>query len=326
MIEELAKVLESEVPTSGLDPIPLPDDIAKTPGFDVKPPWQGESEPQVRWEPSPDFRPPWESDSEPPVLRDPDPDFKPPWKNDLEPEERQPSSNPILPLSGSGGDEPPDGPDFLRAISDTDISLKEKKPIKNPNGKPDAHYNKETGKMEVHIYRKDGSEVHLSFDRTGPQWNKEDGTLKPNNEYKTGEYDYTYKTDEKGRIISCEAEDLQKSKERMNENGKINRLPHNPITPGKERGDDAGHLIGDRFGGSPDTDNLVSQLSEVNKGEYLKMENEWAEAINKGEKVQIKIDVEYEGNSERPSAINVTYKIGDGDLQEIRYLNNVIKE
>ncbi len=33
-------------------------------------------------------------------------------------------------------------------------------------------------------------------------------------------------------------------------------------------GDHAGHLIGDRFGGSPELDNLVSQAQRVNSSEY----------------------------------------------------------
>jgi hypothetical protein len=151
------------------------------------------------------------------------------------------------------------------------------------------------------------------FDHSGPQFG-EDGNLKPNTEYQTGEYNYKYKTDDQGRIISVETDDLKKTE-------REERLPHNKDTPGKQEGDDAGHLIGDRFGGSPDIDNLVSQLSDVNRGEYKKMENEWDEAIDRGEKVQVKIDVKYEGDDKRPSEIIVHYKIGDGDWEERRFSN-----
>jgi hypothetical protein len=151
-------------------------------------------------------------------------------------------------------------------------------------------------------------------EKNGPQWD-ENGNLKPNIEYKTGEYGYTYTTDDQGRIISVETDNLQLTK-------RDERLPHDKDTPGKKEGDDAGHLIGDRFGGSPEIDNLVSQLSEVNRGEYKKMENEWAEAIDRGETVQVKIEVKYDGDSKRPSEIIVKYKIGDGDWQERRFPNN----
>jgi predicted ribonuclease toxin of YeeF-YezG toxin-antitoxin module len=138
--------------------------------------------------------------------------------------------------------------------------------------------------------------------------------LKPNAEYTTGEHDYHYKTDDQGRIIHAETDDLKLT-------DRDERLPHDSDTPGKQEGDDAGHLIGDRFGGSPEIDNLISQSSDVNRGEYKKMENEWADAIKNGEKVEVKIDVKYEGDDKRPSEIIVQYKIGDGDWEERSFDN-----
>ena len=37
----------------------------------------------------------------------------------------------------------------------------------------------------------------------------EDGTLKPNQEYTTGENGYTYKTDSNGNIVSAHADELK---------------------------------------------------------------------------------------------------------------------
>lgn len=151
--------------------------------------------------------------------------------------------------------------------------------------------------------------------RKGEQWDEKDnGDLKKNQEYRTGEYNYKYRTDDQGRIISAEADDLQHTK-------REERLPHNSETLEKQKGDDAGHLIGDRFGGSPDIDNLVSQEATVNRGEYKKMEDEWAEAVAKGEKVQVNIEVKYEDDKKRPSEIDVQYKIGDNDWEERRFKN-----
>ena len=62
------------------------------------------------------------------------------------------------------------------------------------------------------------------------------------------------------------------------------RLNHNPNTYGKETGDDAGHLFGDRFGGLPKLDNLVSQAQRVNQSDYNIIENQWAKAIENGKK------------------------------------------
>ena len=86
--------------------------------------------------------------------------------------------------------------------------------------------------------------------------------LKPDIKYKTGEYDYYYETDNLGRISKFETENLLLTK-------REERLPHSRNTPGKVKGQDhAGHLAGDRFGGSPKIDNLVSQLSDVNLKQY----------------------------------------------------------
>jgi len=55
-------------------------------------------------------------------------------------------------------------------------------------------------------------------------------------------------------------------------------LSHSRNTPGKVKGQDhTGHLAGDRFGGSPKVDNLVSQLSDVNLKDIrrLKMNGLW---------------------------------------------------
>src|SRR5690625_5064047 len=114
------------------------------------------------------------------------------------------------------------------------------------------------------------------------------GALKPNVKYKAGEYEYLYETDNMGRLKEFDAGDLKLTK-------RDSRLPHKPNTPGKEAGDHAGHLAADRFGGSPDLDNLVSQSSNVNLSKYKKLENQWATAIKEGKKVSVNVKINYEG-------------------------------
>lgn len=129
--------------------------------------------------------------------------------------------------------------------------------------------------------------------------------LKPNIKYKTGEYDYFYETDDAGRITKFETDKLQLTKRK-------DRLPHSKNTPGKIKGkDDAGHLAGDRFGGSPKIDNLVSQLSDVNKKQYKKIENKWAKALNGKPPKEVKATVEviYSGKDMRPDKFLVKYTI-----------------
>ena len=139
------------------------------------------------------------------------------------------------------------------------------------------------------------------------------GKLKPNVTYKTGEFGYKYKTDSKGRISNWSTDNLQLTK-------RANRLPYNSNTPGKIDGDHAGHLAADRFGGSQDIDNLVSQSSRVNLSEYKKIENIWADAISKGKKVTTNVEVLYDKNSSRPKEFNVQYTI-DGMAYMTRILN-----
>ena len=141
----------------------------------------------------------------------------------------------------------------------------------------------------------------------------ENGKLKADITYKTGEFDYIYKTDSKGRISNWSTDDLQLTE-------RAERLPHNPNTPGKIEGDHAGHLAGDRFGGSPEIDNLVSQSSSVNLSEYKKIENQWAKAISEGKKVTTNVEILYDGDSLRPKGFKVRYTI-DGVAYSKRILN-----
>ncbi|MEH6938503.1 DNA/RNA non-specific endonuclease [Bacillus sp. JJ664] len=99
-----------------------------------------------------------------------------------------------------------------------------------------------------------------------------------------------------------------------------NRLPHKSNTPGKEPGDHAGHLAADRFGGSPDLDNLVSQSSSVNLSKYKKLENQWASAIKEGKKVSVNVKVNYEDAGLRLKSFEVKYGI-DGVIKK-RVLKN----
>ena len=142
----------------------------------------------------------------------------------------------------------------------------------------------------------------------------ENGNLKPNTTYKTGEHDYYYSTNDEGHIVEAHADNLQlKTHE--------GRLQHNPNTPGKEAGDQAGHLIGDRFGGSPDLDNLTSQNARLNQSDYKMLENEWANAIENGHEVSVDINVDYgTATTGRPISYDVSYSI-DGEWYNIKFPN-----
>ena len=130
----------------------------------------------------------------------------------------------------------------------------------------------------------------------------QNGKLKPNSIYKAGEHDYIYKTNQDGLIINAKTDKL----ELKNHEG---RLKHDANTLGKQEGDHAGHLFGDRFGGSPELDNVVSQAKKVNLSEYKVIENQWAKALKKGQKVTVDINVNYLPGVERPISFDVFYTI-----------------
>lgn len=73
--------------------------------------------------------------------------------------------------------------------------------------------------------------------------------------------------------------------------------------------EDGGHLIGKQFNGSGQIDNLVPQNSGINRsgGEWYKMDQNWANALNEGSKVKVDITPNYSGNVARPHSFNVDY-------------------
>ena len=124
--------------------------------------------------------------------------------------------------------------------------------------------------------------------------------LKTKTKYKSGKHRYIYKTDKLGRIVKVKARRLKfgKPEESWNKN-----------TPGKRSKDHAGHLIGNRFGGSNDIDNLVSMKESINLGTFKILENKWAKALNEKKRVSVWIRIKYTKNSKRPNKFEVKYKI-----------------
>ncbi|WP_080890165.1 MULTISPECIES: T7SS effector LXG polymorphic toxin [Priestia] len=138
--------------------------------------------------------------------------------------------------------------------------------------------------------------------------------LKPDIQY-TSKSGHTYTTDEKGRITSCEGT-LTLGKARRNKYAQ-RVVGHND----RLSDDDGGHLIASIFKGSGNLDNLVPMNSNLNRGEWKKLENTWADALELDEKVQVKITPNYKGDSIRPSSFNIRYKIGEEDWDFRRFDN-----
>ena len=167
----------------------------------------------------------------------------------------------------------------------------------------------EMNTQTVENSRKNGLDISKILDRIKTEGNiitdgshLQNGKLKPNVTYQTGEHEYIYQTNDDGLICKVYVEELGQ---------KIHdgRLPHDRDTEGKLPGDHAGHLIGDQYGGSPGKDNVISQAATVNLSEYKKIENQWKKAQRDGKKVSVEISVNYDSGGVRPSSFTVEYTI-----------------
>ncbi|MBS4741473.1 ribonuclease YeeF family protein, partial [Bacillus velezensis] len=144
--------------------------------------------------------------------------------------------------------------------------------------------------------------------------------LKPNVIYKTKE-GYTYTTDNYGRITSVKA-DLQLGEAKRNQYAQSKAGKPDRLTD-----DDGGHLIATQFKGSGQFDNIVPMNSQINRsgGKWYKMEQDWAAALQADppQKVSVEINALYKGDSLRPTAFRVKYKIGDQEPKLMRIKNQV---
>ena len=76
----------------------------------------------------------------------------------------------------------------------------------------------------------------------------------------------------------------------------------------REATDDGGHLIGTRFGGSSELENIDAQNRNLNRGGYKTEENSWAASLEEGNQVFVNVDTYKSNGSDRPSAY-MGYKI-----------------
>lgn len=77
-------------------------------------------------------------------------------------------------------------------------------------------------------------------------------------------------------------------------------------------GDNGGHMIAHTFGGSPDIDNMVAQNAWSNQhGDWRQLERDITKEVKNGSSVDYSININYEGNSFRPSSFDAKYVIDD---------------
>jgi hypothetical protein len=88
--------------------------------------------------------------------------------------------------------------------------------------------------------------------------------------------------------------------------GKPDRLPS----------DHGGHYIAREFGGPEIPENHFAQDAGINRGEYRKLEILWKKALKRKQKVDVKIDPKYEGDSKRPHSLEVKYTINGKEYNQ----------
>ena len=163
--------------------------------------------------------------------------------------------------------------------------------------------------------RREFVDGHMQYYDDNGEIFRVDDELKPNSEYMLN--GYHYETDSQGRIVTAEGKlQLKERDERL-----MIRDDLHEIGKGDEqKGDDRGHLIGDRFNGSNGLENMIPQDSKINQTDYRNFENKLAKEVQAGKDVRVKIEPEYTNDSHRPDSICVTYSI-DGE-KNIRIFPN----
>lgn len=121
--------------------------------------------------------------------------------------------------------------------------------------------------------------------------------------------------DNQGRIIRTSGPLADPAK--LPEDQRLRSEYQQRILADKVPGDDAGHLIGDQFGGPGDDNNLVSMCRTSNQtGAWKQMENDLVTIRQGAKKVVVTVNVHYDGDDRRPSKFTVTAKITNKDGSE----------
>lgn len=92
-------------------------------------------------------------------------------------------------------------------------------------------------------------------------------------------------------------------------------------------GDDAGHLIGDRFGAPGDGRNLTAQHRYMNQnGTYRQLEDKWAEKLQEGTGIEVKITDVTKKGEDRPFMRKAEWKEiapdGSESTHELIFMNS----
>ncbi|TNC84725.1 MAG: hypothetical protein CSH37_10120 [Thalassolituus sp.] len=118
----------------------------------------------------------------------------------------------------------------------------------------------------------------------------------------------TWTVDENGRPISVEAKlDSTYSGTRSSAERKAQSSAGGAA---RLADDDGGHIVGHRFMSDQGEKNLFPQNSNLNRGAYKSMENEWADWTGAGYEVKLKVKLDPPG-TDRPDNVIARYQVTD---------------
>jgi len=114
---------------------------------------------------------------------------------------------------------------------------------------------------------------------------------------------YRYVTDEQGRVSEIHAtlrnQPGESSQTLQSAAGGLSRL----------QTDEGGHLVAVRFNGPAHEVNHIAQDIKLNRGKWRTLENQWAKELDQGKQVDVKINLTYPKDSQRPSEIRVQSQV-----------------
>lgn len=142
------------------------------------------------------------------------------------------------------------------------------------------------------------------------------GELQPNTTYELN--GNVYRTDSKGRIVSCEA-----SPHRTPENGRDQAAQNEVGGPDRKEGDQGGHIVSRDLGGDAGTGNLTAMDSKINQSDYKRMENDIKKSLDNGNEVTTKTELSYSGDSQRPDTITVSVSENGNKKADYTFDNNL---
>ncbi|WP_163392565.1 DNA/RNA non-specific endonuclease [Enterovibrio norvegicus] len=134
-------------------------------------------------------------------------------------------------------------------------------------------------------------------------WCKALNKPEPNKTFKVDD-NYSFSTDDLGRTKSVNGTLYLETKDR-------NKYQQSKAGKSGESGDEGGHLIASIFKGPGEKINLVPMNGNLNKGEWKKLEIEWADALKDGKVIKVNVMPVYSGESLRPDSFKIEYSINN---------------